>query len=149
MSGLYDAYDGLTPAERRFIKEQPPTVSLKLWQSAATAAEEAKKYPGAHNGKGDAFRHAYWSALMTKHCGVESAKKYGFAHESVPPGDGSQCVLVGSGSARTQPRAERVMDEHNNSVGRDIGKANLAVSDDKLATLIHQALRDGMLMVKP
>src|ERR1017187_7542453 len=130
----------LSPAEKRFVRENLG-ISLVFYAAAQKASQEAfKRYPReGHNGRGDAFRHAYWSALMTRNGGLQMAKRYGYAHEAVPPGDGTHPVIVGKGLMLTQPRAEREMDEFNNAAGRSIGQANTAASDQDLAEVVDQA----------
>ena len=61
---------------------------------------------GAHNGRRDAFRHAYTSALITYKYG-EKAAKY----------TGDKVEKWGN-----NPKTERWMDERNNKIGREIGK---------------------------
>ena len=138
----------LSPAEKRFIRENTG-VSLMFYAAAQKASQEAlKRYRGeGHNGRGDAFRHAYWSALMTRNAGLLMARRYGYAHEAVPPGDGIHPVIVGKGTMLTQPRAEREMDEFNNAVGRAIGAANPTANDQELAEQVNQALKGGRLRI--
>lgn len=130
---IVEVYQHLTPAEKKFVREHPGT-AITLYQDAVTASTEARRrYPHElHNGRGDAFRHTYWSALMTKHVGESLARKYGYAHEAEAPQD--------------QPRNEREMDQHNNAVGRSIGVENPTASDNVLADAVEQALDSGRLM---
>ncbi|BAU96083.1 hypothetical protein N24_1821 [Corynebacterium suranareeae] len=76
-------------------------------QAANIAESEARiRYPDSTtNGKGDAFRHCTWSALMTIRIGEDGAEKIGNAHETV---------------RRGEPE-EREMDLINNALGRDVG----------------------------
>lgn len=70
------------------------------------AERKAKRYGKLHNGKGDAFKHAYWSALMTFYLTEPWAKAMGNAHEARPK----------------NPKLEKRMDLRNNAVGRRHGK---------------------------
>lgn len=79
----------------------------------------------------DAFRHAYWNALMTRRFGEEWARNYANAHEMRPD--------------NTQPRES--MDLYNNEVGRQIAVDNPDASDEEIADLIEQAVRDGRMVV--
>jgi len=76
--------------------------------SAGDALAYAEAYfPGTvHNGKGDAFRHCYWSARMTIEDGAGTAEKIATRHENTASG---------------QPDIEKTMDLRNNSIGRAIG----------------------------
>lgn len=68
------------------------------------AEEIAKKYKWSlHNGGADAFRHCYWSGLMTSAYGTSVAKGFGDRHEEDPG----------------QPKKEKDMDLNNNKKGRD------------------------------
>lgn len=69
----------------------------------ALDAAKATGLPGLKDGRGDAFRHCYWSARMTIGHGVDKAREFGERHED--------------GSAAN----ERQMDSSNNGTGRSIG----------------------------
>ncbi|WP_277207921.1 DUF6973 domain-containing protein [Isoptericola croceus] len=79
----------------------------------------------------DAFRHAYWSALMADEFGVEWSHDFGTAHEQIP----------GNNAAR------EAMDLYNNEVGRQIADANPGASRQELADLVEQAVHDGEMVV--
>jgi hypothetical protein len=79
----------------------------------------------------DAFRHAYWNALMVKEFGAEWAEDYATAHEQLPGNPG--------------PR--EAMDLYNNQVGRDIALANPDASAEELADLIEEAVKNGDTVV--
>lgn len=66
----------------------------------------------------DAYRHIYWSYHLTREFGPELAKEITDAHETAPGNTTS----------------ERLMDFHNNEVGRKLVEANL--SDTELKRLI-------------
>jgi hypothetical protein len=121
----------LTPAEVRFIIRHP--FVARDFQSAANKAlaEAQSRFPAdqLHNGQGDAFRHAYWNALMTRAHGSSLAKEFADAHETNP----------------NQPANEKEMDLHNNEVGRQIAVQNPNATDAQLAELVMQALREGRL----
>ncbi len=79
----------------------------------------------------DAFRHAYWNALMTKRYGIEWASTYATAHEGIP---GNQA-----------PR--EAMDLYNNQIGRDIATANPWASEEELARKVQEAVSRGDMVV--
>lgn len=70
------------------------------------ALDRARKlFPTSLNdGKGDAFRHAYWNAVLARYIGVSNTKRWTDAHEYGDPKNSWRC---------------RTMDLHNNGVGRD------------------------------
>jgi RHS repeat-associated protein len=87
--------------------------ALGYWDAAMTkldadnSLDAAKNsgLPGLHNGQADAYRHCYWSCLMTKRMGAVKAETAGNIHEDW-------------GDKAGQPAIERQMDLHNNSAGR-------------------------------
>ena len=83
------------------------------------------------DGHSDAFRHAYWNALMTKTFGPVFTQAYGAAHEGVP----------------NNPQVSEAMDLFNNEVGRTIAEDHPDASEQQLAVLVRDALRRGKLVV--
>lgn len=78
---------------------------LQYLYNANYALNKSKElYPNSvHNGNGDAFRHALFSALNSKVLGVNLTKQLGDAHELFP----------------NNPPLENQMDLFNNQIGRD------------------------------
>jgi len=81
----------------------------------------------------DAFRHAYWNALMTQRYGEDWTRRYASAHEQLP----------------TNPGDREAMDLYNNEVGRRIAVANPDASDEELARLVAEAVKRGDMVVIP
>lgn len=81
------------------------------------------------NGKGDAFRHAYWNALATLSLGVHTTKLLTTKHEDVTP-------------YYTFSYKEKEMDLFNNQIGRDIA---IQKGENNLLQNILDALNDGSL----
>lgn len=96
-------------------------------QAATTASTEAQnRFPGAtslHNGKGDAFRHCSWNALMAMRIGADAAERIATNHETVAQG----------------PADETSMDLYNNAQGRFLGSA-FASSGDEASALTQCAI---------
>lgn len=86
---------------------------------------------GQEDGHGDAFRHAYASALLERQFGAEWAANFTTAHEA----------LAGN------PPAKEAMDLFNNEVGRTIATANPDLDQPALADRIYQAVRTGDTVV--
>lgn len=85
-----------------------PVSAIYVYADAQTALEEAEnryQYNTLYQGNGDAFRHAYWNALMTNDIGSNKAELFANAHESETP-DG----------------IDKTMDLYNNAQGRSIGQ---------------------------
>jgi hypothetical protein len=83
-----------------------------------------------NDGHADAFRHAYWNALMTKQFGKDFTERFTSAHEGVE-----------------NPADREAMDLYNNEVGRRIAEQNPDASDGELADLVQRAIQDGEMVV--
>lgn len=96
-------------------------------QQAEDAA--ARKYPGdgLHNGPGDAFRHALFSANNAIDLGLNLAKQLGDAHENQP-----------------QDPLERQMDLYNNQIGRNLSQQTNFIE----ATVSYKVDTGGLLIIK-
>ncbi len=99
----------------------------------AHAAAARSGLDGFGGGEADAFRHAYWNAIMTRRTDAEFAEAFATAHET------------GSDT----PEADQAMDLHNNAVGRRIAVAHPDATDEELFDLVMQAYRNGELMLSP
>ncbi|PIB27657.1 hypothetical protein BFP77_00400 [Maribacter sp. 4U21] len=102
---------------------------LKSAYDAQTKANELYLTPcERYNGKGDAFRHAYWNALSSLKIGDYLTKRLTDAHENKPYN-------------YAYSSKERQMDLFNNNKGREIAKQN----HTDLASGILGALNRGEL----
>ena len=93
-----------------------------------------KLFPGRpqHNNEVDAFRHAWWSFMVTREFGPEKAKEFGDAHEVSDP----------------NPDSERLMDLYNNYIGRSLAldpKNKGRPAED----VIMEALNNELLQTRP
>jgi hypothetical protein len=84
-----------------------------------------------NDGQRDAFRHAYWNALLTAEFGAEWTEQFATAHEAAPG----------------NPADREAMDLYNNEVGRQIALANPGATPEQLADLVQQAVTDGRMIV--
>lgn len=99
------SYD-VTPSERRYCMWNPYDCS-KARDMAEVAVKYAKDYYADSSlwlGKGDAFRHCYWNALMEIYIDHETAYEVATRHESQSRGN------------------DKEMDLRNNKKGRAIGR---------------------------
>jgi len=137
-TGMYE----LTKAEKKFVVLHPFAASQAgknaelATKTAGTLADARRKRGeegGIHNGTADAVRHAFWSALNARDLGAEKAEEIGDAHED----------------KSDQPADEKVMDEHNNEVGIEIGANNRDASDVEIFEKVLEALDAGRLQVDP
>lgn len=113
-----------TEARRRFPDNPLP-------EHISTRSREDQSVWQGNDGHRDAFRHAYWNALLTHQYGAEWTERFTTAHEGQP------------GSYATR----EAMDLYNNEVGRRIALDHPNVSAQVLATRVNEALTDGRLIV--
>ena len=127
------------PAEKYVLRRNPYSAyeSKQLKELAEDVTYKSSDSPtvddivgGAHNGKADAIRHAFWSALMTAKIGKDFAKQIGTAHEQDRP---------------EQPLGEKLMDLHNNKVGRSIGRGR-GTLQRIYNSVIDQAASENLLI---
>lgn len=90
----------------------------------------AREWQG-NDGHRDAFRHAYWNALLTQQYGEQWTKAFATAHEGFPKNFANR----------------EAMDLYNNEVGRSIGANNKNATPEQLANLVEQSLNQGKLVV--
>jgi hypothetical protein len=102
-----------------------------IYQEALHRAEHTFGGEGGTDGHADAFRHAYWNAMLTQRFGEEWTQEYSTAHERNP-------------DSHPTPVA---MDLHNNEVGRRIALENPDASREELRDLVEQAVRNGEMVV--
>lgn len=125
----------LTPAEKTYLLTHPHHIGMIRGHAETALAEARRRFPGAgqHNGRGDAFRHCYWSALLARDIGANNARTFTTAHENYS----------------SNPPGEREMDLHNNAVGIRIGAANASATDGQLANMAISAMNTRQLMLTP
>lgn len=95
-------------------------------QTALTRAQALYQSSTLYQGNGDAFRHAYWNALMVDDVGVILAEAFATAHEYETP-DG----------------IDKTMDLNNNVEGRNIGQYT---TRDKYETSVKNYVSWGWLL---
>jgi len=117
------------------IKERAFSVSKEKYPSPSTipghVPKDRKQQWLNVDGHRDAFRHAFWNALLTKHFGIKWTKQFATAHEALPG----------------NPAQSEAMDLYNNEVGRQIAAANIKASKTDLAELIEKAVTSGETVV--
>lgn len=140
IDAIGNQYDKLTQAEKNLVKIYH-SAAYAIKKNTPVALQEAQNRfpPGSLlNGKGDAFRHAFWMAMNERDCGknqnLESiADKFGIAHESeVPP----------------TLSIEKTMDLFNNNVGIILAQSYVFPifnSNQSVANEIYQKLLNGEL----
>lgn len=102
-----------------------------IHDDAFSVADERFPSEDRNDDHNDAFRHAYWNALMVKEFGADWAEDYATAHEQLPG----------------NPAPREAMDLYNNEVGRNVAIANPDASAEELADLIEDAVNNGDTVV--
>ena len=137
--GAYEQWQHLTPAEKAVIAAMlsnpltAPKVPL-IKMSKDTAFNETVRRFGRNgrNDRTDAFRHCFWSSVLSRDIGYYWAKLFTDAHETNPD----------------NPPDEKEMDLHNNSVGLKIGFYYfIPDSNTSLSDKCNKALENGELKV--
>lgn len=100
-------------------------------KALASASNRYQQYE-LWQGNGDAYRHAYWSALMTKHTTKTFAQQAGYAHEG-----------YAVGSYDSIKDLDVKMDLSNNTKGRNDASDNTSLSDAELANYIEKSVDNG------
>ncbi len=133
------------PGEEHLLRRLSPWELKQMSDDHEAAFKEADRlYPASmatpndpmqegwrNDNQNDAFRHAYWNALMSKNQPPGFAEQYGTAHERLPSND---------------PTRE-AMDLYNNEVGRRIQQANPNANAQDLAELVQKAVDNGEMVV--
>ena len=136
-SDFFKEFDNLKVGERQFVTDHPLAASSFRGISSRAKAEARRRYPDSvTDGIGDAFRHCYWNALMTREQGEALAEKFANEHENFDLGP--------KDSIRST-----IMDLHNNKVGRSIGKRFPEATDAEMANHVVAALdRDELIIIE-
>ena len=137
--GAYEQWSNLTPAEKAVIAAMAsnPLTMAKIpliKMSKDTAYNETIRRFGRNgrNDRTDAFRHCFWSSVLSRDIGYYWAKLFTDAHETNPD----------------NPADEKEMDLHNNSVGLKIGFYYfIPDSNTNLSDKCNKALENGELKV--
>lgn len=97
-----------------------------------------------NGGQVDAFRHAYWMALLSQQIGRRKVLKLGYAHERANYIDFKKNRLE---DGSHPDKASKEMDLFNNKRGAQIGKENKKLSEIELQILIIDAIVAGKMKV--
>ena len=136
----YDRWNELTKCEKDFFRTNPHHLyNAKLNRSEAEDAahnrfgncNNGSDHP-LHNTIGDAYRHAYFSALNTQIMGYSNAKTLGDAHECEVP---------------ISELNEKKMDLHNNAWGYHYGSTVSVVNERQFHNSFMDALNKGQIKI--
>lgn len=107
---------------------------------------QQQAYPDSfsHGGKLDAFRHAYWMAILTQGIGHRASRKLGNAHEK---GNYKQFRKNIGEDGIVQDSSAVIMDLHNNKTGIQYALENPDATPTTLQDLLLRALHNGELRI--
>lgn len=129
-----------------------PVAALEIRRLAHVAwEEEVRRFLGGSpsmdlDGPGDAFRHCYWSALITRTFGAKLAREATDAYENIERPD-YHVVRSREGYSVRSIRSDSRMDLHNNEVGVQIGLELRTATEEELADRCEEAVRSGRCVV--
>lgn len=124
-AGWYESWTALTLSEKILIATNPVNAAITKELANNAVAKTAELY--GYNGLGDntdAFRHAYWNALMTARINKGWAAAYATA-----PEDRNTSGNESDGYSKV---AHKKMDLHNNKKGRNLVKWNDLLTKDEV-----------------
>lgn len=98
-----------------------------------------------HGGQADAFKHAYWMALLTQHINWRKAFSLGKAHEKGDYLEFKRAWRKGKFSIHDEAASE--MDLQNDRLGVIIGVQNPEASETQLRDIIIDAVHSGQLKI--
>ncbi|MBE2216053.1 MAG: hypothetical protein IAE82_19425 [Opitutaceae bacterium] len=120
----------LTESEIDLVSQYPTLAPVLLLISDQAKREAAARRQADRSFPEDAFRHVYWSYLLTREFGAEFAQVVTDAHEI--------------GATYEKGEANLRMDLANNAVGRDYALAGVAEGD-----VVRRVLEDVRVVRKP
>lgn len=131
-SSDYPGLPDLNQKEQELFNQNPIKGLKAIWAGYKADTEARERYNDSvlHNGNGDAFRHAYWNALMVKYIDYSWAYDWATAHEE---------------GATGQSAIEKEMDLYNNMMGWTLVLGNESKSDEEIADIIQNAVRNGKM----
>ncbi|MGC7095102.1 DUF6973 domain-containing protein [Amycolatopsis lurida] len=143
-ASLQDDSTGINPVNPFFhwnIEDTATTAGRKSFPDPDGPDHPQGGRTGTGDNHRDAFRHAYWNALMTRSFGEHSAEAVGTGHERRPDDPVPDTPPLFA-------ERQEAMDLYNNQVGRDIATAlGPDASDAEVRATIEHAIREGKLVV--
>ena len=117
---------GLNDVETKLFNAHPYQGTQVLYYGSVAKSTTESLYQSStlYLGNGDAFRHGYWNALMSKFLGQSVAKTWSDAHETYSSG------------------IDKEMDLYNNGVGYRLGQY---VSSGSSASVTMSGLRNAVI----
>ena len=147
---LFRSFSQLSRPEKWWVVTHP-FIAAKTFriseQSSDTAQMLVKRDMldgDIHGGQVDAFKHAFWMAMLVQHIRPAKARKLGKAHEKGDYLNFKQKLK--SGQTTTHDQAATEMDLFNNKKGIEIGLAHKNETVDALRDHVIDAILKGDMM---
>lgn len=150
--GKISQFLDLSLPEKKWVMAHP-IKAQKAFYYTDIAKEVADSLKGSkaldkdmNGGQLDAFRHAYWMALMTQTFSFKAAMKMGEAHEK---SNKAMFFKLTTNENRMMDKPSCKMDLINNLLGYQFGKNNASLTEKELINaLINEAQRGGLVVLK-
>lgn len=147
---LHQNFKKLSCPEKWWVISHPfiAKKTYVLTQKAIDVSKEIKKdtaLDGDENGgQVDAFRHAYWMALLTQNIKPHKALRLGIAHEKGNKLNFNKSIT----EEETLPDSVScVMDMENNKTGIELGKTNISMNQEELKQFIKKQILLGQMKI--
>lgn len=143
-------FKALSSPEKTWVLLHPFVAkkALKLSEQARAESKTLMSDPrldGDDNGgQVDAFRHAYWMALLSQHICWRKAESLGIAHEK---GNYKNWKMHKLEDKALPDSMASVMDLSNNSFGINFSKQKGRIEEDSLKERIVNAILEGKLAI--
>lgn len=147
---IFKRFIKLTWPERLFVLryvckiEQIEYLSNKALEVASKMANDPDLDGDSNGGQVDAFRHAFWMAIITKAFSSKIANNLGVTHEK------ANRIMYLRGKLEDGALADRMaceMDLKNNEIGIRIASKNPNISENELIDLIKDMITNGQLWI--
>ena len=149
-TGKIRSFRSLGKYQKRWVLFHPfiAKKAYRVTQTVLAETAEIKKDTALdkddNGGQVDAFRHAYWMALLGQKIKYRKAYKLGLAHEK----DNKRDFEKGKPEENALPDSlSSVMDIENNAAGIKLGKANRKLNKDELKALVVREIKAGRMKV--
>ena len=127
-----------------FIAKKSFRITIKAMEITNEVAKDKKLDGDINGGQVDAFRHAYWMALLSQKINSHKAYKLGLAHEKGNKRDFYKRKL----EEGTLPDSlSSVMDMENNKAGIVLGKTNKKMNEGELKNLVTNEISAGKMKI--
>lgn len=131
-------------ATHPFIARKTFLISKEASKTASEMEKEKILDGDGNGGRIDAFRHAYWMALLSQKIKIKKALKLGMAHEK---GNYLQFKKHQLEEGTLPDSMSSVMDLWNNKVGAELGYLNRELNKNDLKEKIMKAITIGEMCI--